>query len=133
MNKLQRLRYDAPAEFLNPLAQIFLVINLADAIAFLFFSHTAAVQSIGLVGLAGPVLTVVFAVALIALVVLNTALLVTGKWRFGTAAAMLGFMIWTYATVLYAVGGLWLALIIHPLAQVAFWSWYFFMVKKYKD
>lgn len=129
---MNRFKFDAPAEFLNPLAQIFFAINIVDAIAFLFFADSTGVTTIGFATLA-PHLVIPFGTVLLMVSLLNVALLLTNKFYWGTAAAMLGFTTWLFAVVLYATGGLWLALLIHPLPQVAFWSWYFFMVKRLKD
>jgi hypothetical protein len=128
----KRFRFGAPAEFLNPLAQIFFAINLIDGLSFLFFSGSSAVQSIGFAALA-PHLVVPFGVLLLVVSLLNVALLVTNRFYWGTAAAMLGFLVWVFATVLYLTGGLYLAMLIHPLPQVAFWAWYFFAVKRLKE
>jgi len=129
---MDRVKFGAPAEFLNPLAQIFFVINLVNGIVFTFLSNVAGVGAISFVSMA-PHLVVPFGIVLLVLSAMNICVMITEHYYFGTAAAMLGFLAWTYMTVLYLTGGLWFAMIIYPLPQVAFWSWYFFAVKKLKD
>lgn len=127
-----RLKFGAPAEFLNPLAQIFFVINLVNGLVFTFLSHTGGVEAISFVSIV-PHLVIPFGIVLLVLSAMNIFVLITEHFYLGTAAAMLGFVTWLYMAILYLTGSLWFAMIIYPLPQVAFWSWYFFAVKRLKE
>lgn len=127
----EKLKFKAPAEFLNPLAQIFFFVSLVNGLVFTFLSGTGAVQGISLAIIA-PYIVVPFGIVLLVLSAANLYVVTTEHYSLGTAAAMLGFVTWLYVVILYLIGGLWLAMIIYPLPQVAFWSWYFFMVRRLK-
>lgn len=122
------LKFDPPAEFLNPLAQIFFIINLLNGLVFTLFSNTSAVEGISF-AIMVPDLVIPFGLVLLFLSALNLLVVYTKKYQYGKGAAMLGFVTWLYPVILYAIDGLWLPIIVYPLPQVAFWAWYYFVVR----
>lgn len=134
MNRhLERLVFAAPGRHINPLAQIFFFITLFEGIAFTFFSNAHAVQTVLLFVLGGHATGILFGVGLILLSILNVVTLVTRHFILGRTAAFMGVLMWFYAVILYALGGFWIQLVIHPAAQVAFWIWYYFALEGYDE
>lgn len=48
---------------------------------------------------------------------------------FGEVASILGFLVWLFAAIIYAMNGFWLVLLTVTGPALFFWTWYYMRVK----
>lgn len=135
MTMLDRLRYKTPGIHLNPLIYPFLVYSFATGLAFVFFEDSAPVQASVLFQLTlahAPDLAIsVWGVlAMVVPVLVVVGLVVRQKWL-GDFTTWLGFAMWVYAAIIFALYGFWLQVFTAGFINVFFWAWYWFQVRYY--
>lgn len=117
-------------QMLNPLMFVFLYVTLAFSVAFVFFGETKTVQLSPLymeskaageewVSLWGAIGLMVVALHCAGLLIRN----LPGIYMM-IAAAVGGFYLWLWATVLYAQEDLWFQFAAAAIPNLLFWCWY---------
>lgn len=134
---VERLIYRRPGKHHNFLMHPFLLMTLSYGIALVFFTHTGPVAGTVLYKLTvahfGSDVVSLWGASAIAITVINTiGMLVRKRWL-GTWVSIAGFMLWTYAFVLYATGGFWLQVFYAAIPNMMFWAWYYMTIIKYHD
>lgn len=112
-----------------------LLSNLAEAIAFMFFTHTTAVQtsvlySLTVAHLSNTIVSVWGAVALVVVIGAFVGMYARKKWL-GLAVTQAGAALWLYATILYMMHGFWLQVFFAGIPQLMFWVWWYVKVRNY--
>lgn len=101
----------------------------------MFFPHTAPVQASVLYHLTlahAPdfAISAWGVIAMLVPVMAVVGLVVRKKWL-GDLTTWLGFGMWVFAAIIFALYGFWLQVFTAGLLNVWFWSWYWMMVRDY--
>jgi hypothetical protein len=138
MRKFARnLVYRPDGSPINPLAHLFFYITFVFGAAYVFFGDTAPVQASILFiesksQFNSSVLSI-WGVAAIITTMLNTWLIGSENTKNSHWGAMLGFLLWMYAFLVYALGGFWFQLLATAIPNLAFWAWYYFAIIRYRS
>jgi hypothetical protein len=130
-----RLVYRSEGNKVPFLIYPFLFMTAVPGIAYTFFGGSQTVQASILYGLTavqlGTVGVSVWGIACMAAVVIALVnILMRKKWA-GRTAPVLGFMVWTYALIVYLTNGFYYQLLVFALPQVVFWVWHYLRVEDY--
>jgi len=130
-----RLLYRQPGMYLNPFVYPFLLYTFVSGIAFVFFEDTGPVKASVLFQLTiahAPDLAVslwgLFAIMVPVMVVIGLVLRL--RW-WGEITTWLGFGLWVFATIIFALYGFWLQVLTVGMLNLSFWVWYWFMVREH--
>lgn len=136
MRLIKRLLFDPAGTGRNLLVHPFFLVTLAYGLAFVFFPSAPFVTATILYQLTlvefGGVALSTWGASLLGLTVLNTTALLFNKYALAKTSAMIGVTAWFYTFLLFALGGFWLQVLVHSLANMYFWIWYYFKISEYQ-
>lgn len=119
---------------IHPAVHIFLLLTFTAGVWFTFFGWTAPVQASLLWQVTNvhfvPLVMNGWGVGALLTTVTNTIGITMRRARLHNIAAMCGFMLWLYATVLYSWGALWFHVTVIALPNLAFWAYYYIATKR---
>lgn len=137
-NYVRRLIYIDAAEKqkINPLFYPFLFASLLYALGFTFLGWWTGVSTSSLHTAMTAIhvwLPEAWGVVTLVAVVFALILLLGRRWaNLGEYAAMMGFLVWTFAAMVYILNGYWLVLLSVALPNAFFWCYYYVRVKWYE-
>lgn len=119
--------------YFNPLVHIFFYITFVFGFSFTFLNDTENIKNVILFAQSeksiGYFVISVWGVAAMLITIANTYSVVNRK--FSPAPALLGFMLWLYAGVIYGMTGFYFQLAVVGVPNLIFWGWYYVQIRAY--
>lgn len=79
-----------------------------------------------------PALPPIWGLCALAASMLALSLILTRRRNWlGNTASMFGFLVWTFAAIIYAMNGFWLVFVTVSMPNTFFWAWYYTRVMWY--
>lgn len=126
---IRRLYMKTDTAPFNPFLHVFVIKTLVIGMLFTFYASNQKIESLTLFQLTNDYLPNqagnFWGLALI-LVVIGHVLEMEFRGKgFGRYTAMLGFMLWLYAAVVYLLNGNWFGIIAITATSIFFYAWYY--------
>lgn len=122
-------------ELLNPFIHVYMYMMLVWGLCFTFFPEISGASETFLYQLtvlqAGDHITSIWGIICLIVVVCETIAFNQRTRWLGAGSTMLGFCVWLFAAITYAMGGFWFGLLVGAVPQLFFWAWLFFTVERY--
>ena len=137
MELLKSLLYKAThkpdGEYINPLAHVFFYITFIFGAAFTFFGYTDTVRTAVLYAQSerqfGSWSLSAWGVCAMIVTVWNTYIIIARKPN--SAGAMLGFMLWLYAVLIYLSGDFYFQILVAAVPNLIFWGWWYIRLRRF--
>lgn len=134
---LRRLYMKTETEKFNPFLHVFIIKSFAIGIMFTAFGATDPIHGTILFELTSDYLPDyagnLWGISLILVTIGHVCeMLFRGRW-FGAVTAMLGFVAWLYAAIIYVMNDNYFALIAITGTSIFFYAWYYVSAKEYRQ
>src|SRR6478752_8675686 len=122
-----RATHKPDGSYFNPLAHIFFYNTFVFGVAFTFFGNTDTVRNAVLYTESakqfGPWALSAWGVCAMIVTLWNTYTIVARKPSYGPA--LLGFALWMYAVLIYAMGDFYFQILVAAVPNLLFWGWWY--------
>lgn len=130
-----RITYRPDGVRRNSLSYIFFFQTLAFGVAYTFFGHTDTVSNsilyVETQNAFGFIPLPIWGVCAMLVTVANIAGILTEKVSVVKSSALVGFMLWLFASIVYLLSDSYFQLAVGGFVQVYFWIWYYFRVGRF--
>ena len=129
------LTHSARGELFNFLIYPFLLVTFSYGVGFVFFGGTTAVHDSSLylaMTHIAPLTPLIWGTIAILVIVVGIYVLLADKPPVGKVTALVGFALWFFAGMCYALTGGWLTLVSVALPSMMFWAWQYFSLSRFR-